>query len=109
MTSQSHGVLILFLCLVATTSQAECKDQDTLYQPSCYSSLGLVLATSSTAGTIDKLNRYSYARDDAAAFLASDGRIRGAFLEQALRDSGHSRTMEEREFAAAIVAFRTLP
>lgn len=69
------------------------------------SSEGSSASSGSTSGD-DKL--VLQARDDAAAFVASDGRIRGARLEAALRQlregSAAARDASDMQLAQAILA-----
>lgn len=48
--------------------------------------LGTLCLPSYSTGALMDSGRKARARDDAAAFVASDGHIRGPELEQALRD-----------------------
>lgn len=69
------------------------------------SSAGSSASSGSSSGD-DKVVRQ--ARDDAASFVASDGRIRGAQLEAALRHlrehDADARTASDMELARAILA-----
>ena len=62
-----------------------------LDQISAETTIGLPLLSStlsamSTDAIDRKISNYSYAREDAAAFIASEGRIHGAQLERAWQD-----------------------
>jgi len=64
--------------------------------------------TSDTTTSIRDMKMVVEARDDAASFIASDGGIRGAQLEAALRrlreHSEQARQASDRELAQAILA-----
>jgi uncharacterized protein (TIGR02448 family) len=70
------------------------------------SSAGSSASSGSTAGDDDKI--VLQARDDAASFVASDGRIRGARLEAALRQlrerDDDARAASDMQLAQAILA-----
>lgn len=70
------------------------------------SSAGSSASSGSTSGDDDKI--VLQARDDAATFVASDGRIRGARLEAALRQlrerDDDARTASDMQLAQAILA-----
>jgi len=65
-------------------------------------------SSASSASTSDDDKVVLQARDDAASFVASDGRIRGARLEAALRqlreDDADARTASDMQLAQAILA-----
>jgi uncharacterized protein (TIGR02448 family) len=61
-------------------------------------------AISTSIRTLNSLTRYAYAQDDAAAFLASNGEIRGAFFEQALREQRSLHPVGDDDFAFAVIA-----
>ncbi len=64
--------------------------------------------TSDTTTSIRDMKVVAAARDDAASFVASDGAIRGAQLEAALRrlreNSAEARQASDSELAQAILA-----
>lgn len=70
------------------------------------SSAGSSASSGSTSGDDDKV--VLDAREDAASFVASQGRIRGAQLEAALRQlrerNGQARQASDLELAQAILA-----
>ncbi|MBM7061306.1 DUF2388 domain-containing protein [Pseudomonas sp. UL073] len=91
---------------VALNGQGNGFDEATLY-----TSLGPTLASGWSSQTLSgsepgDLNAYRDARDDAAAFIASAGAIRGARLERALRDYQARELPVQLELAYAIVSLR---
>lgn len=95
-------------CLSPLDSLADCITgkapyNGTSYPPTCYT----LTFTSDTSNFTDEHMGFAYAADDAAAFIASNGHIRGAFLEQALRDRRQLGPVDEHEFAAAVLVYST--
>jgi uncharacterized protein (TIGR02448 family) len=73
--------------------------------PSYYSSEA---SWSTTDASNDRRRRLRAAHDDAASYIASDGEIRGAFLESALQDLRRNprwAKMDEGALVQAILAF----
>lgn len=68
--------------------------------------VGSSLATAAVSGSTSHPARtYQAARDDALLFIASDGRLRGARLEQALgayRQQHPNSSLSDRDLAQAI-------
>lgn len=68
--------------------------------------VGSSLATAAVSGfTSHPARTYQAARDDALLFIASDGRLRGARLEQALgayRQQHPNSSLSDRDLAQAI-------
>ena len=100
--SPSRSLLLLPL-LAAAPLMA---DASSFAGTSAGSSAGGTSASSGSTSGDDKIVRE--ARDDAAAFVASDGRIRGARLEAALRslrESGDAaRRASDMQLARAILS-----
>jgi uncharacterized protein (TIGR02448 family) len=77
---------------------------------SAASCVGSMASSHTTSGDNSKENKVVLqARDDAASFVASDGRIRGARLEAALRhlreQNLNARVASDMQLAQAIVAY----
>ncbi|UVE17749.1 DUF2388 domain-containing protein [Pseudomonas sp. LS44] len=76
---------------------------------SAFSSFGLLFTTAATRISTEDAaaTHYSHAaREDAAAFVASDGELRGAFFEAELhtfRKRHPSSPMNDREFARLVL------
>ncbi len=96
---------LLLLCALAAFSIAPAVAGSFAGSSAGASSAGSSASSGSTSGD-DKV--VLQARDDAAGFVASDGRIRGAMLEAALRhlraDSVAARQASDMELARAILA-----
>ncbi|KAF1056953.1 MAG: hypothetical protein GAK44_00032 [Pseudomonas delhiensis] len=104
--------LLLSISLSCASTMASCLDDryDSSLQPLlCYTLTGSLIASQFTTEGPGSFSRFTYARDDAAAFIASDGAIRGAFLEQALRERRQQGPVEDHDFASAVLAYATPP
>lgn len=96
---------LLLLCALAAFSIAPAMAGSFAGSSAGASSAGSSASSGSTSGD-DKV--VLQARDDAAGFVASDGRIRGAMLEAALHhlreNSPAARRASDMELARAILA-----
>lgn len=91
-------LLLAGLCLADTALALE---QTTMF------SAGSSYVTSKLTSTPFENKLLGAARDDAASFVATDGRVRGACLEQALRwlrQQHPALAANDRELAEAILA-----
>ncbi|MFL1527384.1 DUF2388 domain-containing protein [Pseudomonas sp. O230] len=99
-TTQSLRLLVLVSCLIATTAQA------TSFVISTDITLSLSLSSSKgTSGSFKDDKVVLAAKDDAAAFVASEGEIRGARIEAAFeRIRGElSDQYSDQQLASAIL------
>lgn len=96
---------LLLICALATFSIAPAMAGSFAGSSAGASSAGSSASSGSTSGD-DKV--VLQARDDAAGFVASDGHIRGAMLEAALRHlrqaDPEARRASDMELARAILA-----
>jgi uncharacterized protein (TIGR02448 family) len=96
----------LLLCALLASSIAPAMASSFAGTSAGASSAGSSASSGSTAGDDDKV--VLQARDDAATFVASDGRIRGARLEAALRQlrerDDDTRAASDMQLAQAILA-----
>jgi uncharacterized protein (TIGR02448 family) len=96
----------LLLCALLTSSIAPAMASSFAGTSAGASSAGSSASSGSTGSDDDKV--VLQARDDAASFVASDGRIRGARLEAALRAlrerEDDARTASDMQLAQAILA-----
>jgi uncharacterized protein (TIGR02448 family) len=96
----------LLLCALLASSIAPAMASSFAGTSAGASSAGSSASSGSTAGDDDKV--VLQARDDAASFVASDGRIRGARLEAALRQlrerDDDARAASDMQLAQAILA-----
>lgn len=96
---------LLLFCALAASSIAPAMAGSFAGSSAGASSAGSSASSGSSSGD-DKI--VLRARDDAAGFVASDGRIRGVVLEAALRhlreDSAAARQASDMELAQAILA-----
>jgi uncharacterized protein (TIGR02448 family) len=96
----------LLLCALLASSIAPAMASSFAGTSAGASSAGSSASSASTAGDDDKI--VLQARDDAASFVASDGRIRGARLEAALRQlrerDDDARAASDMQLAQAILA-----
>lgn len=99
-TTQSLRLLVLGGCLIATTAQA------TSFVISTDITLSLTLSSSKgTSGSFKDDKIVLAAKDDAAAFVASDGAIRGARIEAAFERirGGLNDQYSDQQLANAIL------
>jgi uncharacterized protein (TIGR02448 family) len=96
----------LLICALSACSIAPAMASSFAGTSAGASSAGSSASSGSTAGDDDKI--VLQARDDAASFVASDGRIRGARLEAALRQlrerDDDARAASDMQLAQAILA-----
>jgi uncharacterized protein (TIGR02448 family) len=96
----------LLLCALLASSIAPAMASSFAGTSAGASSAGSSASSGSTAGDDDKV--VLQARGDAATFVASDGRIRGARLEAALRQlrerDDDARAASDMQLAQAILA-----
>lgn len=81
-------------------------DENSVFFPTALTTLATLRAQTWSAETSDSRNNYSYeVKEDAAAFVASDGAIRGPYLEMAISDIRESHpSLGEHEIARSLLS-----
>ncbi|UQS88751.1 DUF2388 domain-containing protein [Pseudomonas chlororaphis subsp. piscium] len=109
-----HAIGCLIVALFAETSRADWDDfsANLIRVPACgtyFSTLGTIASSVFTSDDLPALfSKYAYAKEDAAAFIASEGSIHGVQFERAWRSylvSDHEPKLKQSAFAEEVLVW----